>query len=61
MERPQAHHDHSDGHRPGSRHTGYGIIEQVGNRSTVVDFGTISTRGSEMAPRLGKSSPGCAR
>ncbi|HCE40142.1 MAG: crossover junction endodeoxyribonuclease RuvC [Alcanivorax sp.] len=39
---------------PGSRHTGYGIIEQVGNRSTVVDFGTISTRGSEMAPRLGE-------
>jgi len=38
---------------PGSRHTGYGVIEQVGNRTTVIDFGTISTTGAEMAPRLG--------
>lgn len=38
---------------PGSRHTGYGVIEQVGNRTTVIDFGTISTTGADMAPRLG--------
>ncbi|MCH9783259.1 MAG: crossover junction endodeoxyribonuclease RuvC [Gammaproteobacteria bacterium] len=38
---------------PGSRHTGYGVIEQVGNRSRVLAFGTISTSGAEMAPRLG--------
>ncbi len=38
---------------PGSRHTGYGVIEQVGNRSRALAFGTISTRGAEMAPRLG--------
>ncbi|HEX5678401.1 MAG TPA: crossover junction endodeoxyribonuclease RuvC [Alcanivorax sp.] len=38
---------------PGSRHTGYGVIEQVGNRTTVIDFGTISTSGADMAPRLG--------
>lgn len=38
---------------PGSRHTGYGVIEQVGNRTTVIDFGTISTIGADMAPRLG--------
>ncbi|MFP1682689.1 crossover junction endodeoxyribonuclease RuvC [Alloalcanivorax sp. C16-1] len=39
---------------PGSRHTGYGVISQVGNRTTVVDFGTINTTGAEMAPRLGQ-------
>lgn len=39
---------------PGSRHTGYGVIEQIGNRTTVVAFGTISTQGAEMAPRLGE-------
>lgn len=38
---------------PGSRHTGYGVIEQVGNRTSVIAFGTISTSGAEMAPRLG--------
>ena len=38
---------------PGSRHTGYGVIEQVGNRSRALAFGTISTSGAEMAPRLG--------
>ena len=38
---------------PGSRHTGYGVIEQVGNRSRALAFGTISTCGAEMAPRLG--------
>ena len=39
---------------PGSRHTGYGVIEQIGSRTTVIDFGTISTSGAEMAPRLGE-------
>ena len=38
---------------PGSRHTGYGVIEQVGNRSRALAFGTISTSGAEMAPQLG--------
>ena len=38
---------------PGSRRTGYGVIEQVGNRSRALAFGTISTSGAEMAPRLG--------
>lgn len=38
---------------PGSRHTGYGVIEQVGNRSRALAFGTISTSGADMAPRLG--------
>ena len=38
---------------PGSRHTGYGVIEQVGNRSRALAFGTIRTSGAEMAPRLG--------
>ena len=38
---------------PGSRHTGYGVIEQVGNRSRALAFGTNSTSGAEMAPRLG--------
>jgi crossover junction endodeoxyribonuclease RuvC len=39
---------------PGSRHTGYGVIEQIGNRTSVVAFGTINTTGKEMAPRLGE-------
>lgn len=39
---------------PGSRHTGYGVIEQVGQRSSVIAFGTINTNGKEMAPRLGE-------
>ncbi|WP_101676284.1 crossover junction endodeoxyribonuclease RuvC [Alloalcanivorax mobilis] len=39
---------------PGSRHTGYGVIEQVGNRTSVIAFGTINTTGKEMAPRLGQ-------
>ncbi len=38
---------------PGSRHTGYGVIEQVGNRCRALAFGTISTSGADMAPRLG--------
>ncbi|EKF73984.1 endonuclease RuvC [Alcanivorax hongdengensis A-11-3] len=38
---------------PGSRRTGYGLIEQVGNRSRALDFGTISTTHKDMPPRLG--------
>ena len=39
---------------PGSRHTGYGLVEHVGNRSRAVAFGTISTSHKEMPPRLGE-------
>lgn len=39
---------------PGSRHTGYGVIEQQGNRSRALTFGTISTSGEDIAPRLGQ-------
>ena len=37
---------------PGSRHTGYGLVEQVGARLTVVACGTITTSDREMPPRL---------
>ncbi|MED5389287.1 MAG: crossover junction endodeoxyribonuclease RuvC [Pseudomonadota bacterium] len=39
---------------PGSRRTGYGLVEQVGNRSRAVAFGTIATTHKEMPPRLGE-------
>lgn len=39
---------------PGSRITGYGVVEQVGGRYQVVTCGTVETRGAEMAPRLGQ-------
>ncbi|MCG8393908.1 MAG: crossover junction endodeoxyribonuclease RuvC [Pseudomonadales bacterium] len=39
---------------PGSRRTGYGLVEQVGNRSRAVAFGTISTTHKDMPPRLGE-------
>ena len=39
---------------PGSRRTGYGLVEQVGNRSRAVAFGTIATTHKEIPPRLGE-------
>lgn len=39
---------------PGSRHTGYGLIEQVGNRSKAVAYGTLHTTHKDMPPRLGE-------
>ena len=46
---------------PGSRHTGYGLVEHVGNRSRAVAFGTISTTHKEMPPRLGEIFVGIDR
>lgn len=46
---------------PGSRHTGFGVIEQVGQRQRWLTCGTISTTGTEMAPRLGEIYTGLAR
>lgn len=37
---------------PGSRHTGYGLVTQVGARLEMVACGTISTADREMPPRL---------
>jgi len=38
---------------PGSRMTGYGIIEQRGNRLVHIDNGALATRaGDDLAPRL---------
>lgn len=38
---------------PGSRMTGYGIVDSVGNRLLHVDNGVITTRsGDDLAPRL---------
>ena len=39
---------------PGSRRTGYGLVEQVGNRSRAVAFGTITTTHKDIPPRLGE-------
>lgn len=39
---------------PGSRHTGYGIIDHTGQRSTVLGYGTIHTTGTDMPARLGQ-------
>lgn len=39
---------------PGSRHTGYGVIDQQGNRQHLLACGTISTSAGDMAPRLGE-------
>ena len=41
---------------PGSRHTGYGVIEQVGNRSRALAFGTISTSDTSSLGRGGTCS-----
>ncbi|MBT8061234.1 MAG: crossover junction endodeoxyribonuclease RuvC [Xanthomonadales bacterium] len=38
---------------PGSRLTGYGIVDFEGDRSSVVDFGVIKAGGGEFAERLG--------
>jgi crossover junction endodeoxyribonuclease RuvC len=45
---------------PGSRHTGYGVIEQVGNRHRCLACGTISTTHGDMPPRLGEIYTGLA-
>lgn len=45
---------------PGSRHTGYGVIEQVGQRQRWLTCGTISTSHRDMAPRLGEIYTGLA-
>ena len=39
---------------PGSRRTGYGVVDVVGNRSRAVAFGTITTSHKEIQPRLGE-------
>ena len=39
---------------PGSRRTGYGVVDVVGNRSRAVAFGTIATTHKEIPPRLGE-------
>lgn len=39
---------------PGSRRTGYGVVDVVGNRSRAVAFGTIVTSHKEIPPRLGE-------
>ena len=39
---------------PGSRCTGYGVLEQAGGHCHVVTWGTVATSGAEMAPRLGQ-------
>ncbi|BAP13627.1 MAG: crossover junction endodeoxyribonuclease RuvC [Alcanivorax borkumensis] len=39
---------------PGSRRTGYGVVDVVGNRSRAVAFGTITTSHKEIPPRLGE-------
>ena len=39
---------------PGSRFTGYGLIDQVGQTSRMVACGTIATSGDDIAPRLGQ-------
>lgn len=45
---------------PGSRRTGYGVVEQVGNRSRALVYGTIATSHKEMPPRLGDIFSGIA-
>ncbi len=45
---------------PGSRHTGYGVIEQQGNRQWLLACGTISTGQDDMARRLGEIHAGIA-
>lgn len=45
---------------PGSRHTGYGVIDQHGNRQHLLACGTISTREDDMARRLGEIHAGIA-
>jgi crossover junction endodeoxyribonuclease RuvC len=37
---------------PGSRITGYGVIQVMGNRHTYIASGCIRTQGTDMAPRL---------
>ncbi|MDX1501160.1 MAG: crossover junction endodeoxyribonuclease RuvC [Thermoanaerobaculia bacterium] len=38
---------------PGSRHTGYGVVEERGDRLVALDFGRISAgRGSDLPQRL---------
>ncbi|KAF0810237.1 endonuclease RuvC [Alcanivorax sp. S71-1-4] len=39
---------------PGSRFTGYGLIDQVGQKCRFVACGTIATQGDDMAARLGQ-------
>lgn len=45
---------------PGSRHTGWGVIDQQGNREQLLACGTISTTYEDMAPRLGEIYTGIA-
>ena len=37
---------------PGSRMTGYGIVQQTGDKLTYIDAGTIRTDTKEMPERL---------
>ena len=37
---------------PGSRITGYGVIEQKGSKCTYIASGCIRTKGDELAPKL---------
>lgn len=45
---------------PGSRHTGWGVVEQQGNRQQALACGTISTTHDAMPPRLGEIHAGIA-
>lgn len=46
---------------PGSRRTGYGLVEQVGNRSRAVAFGTIATTHKEIPRAWARSLPAFIR
>lgn len=37
---------------PGSHRTGYGIIQQQGNRLTALNYGVVETKADELADRL---------
>src|SRR5699024_12759004 len=46
---------------PGSRMTGYGIIQQTGDKLTYIDAGTIRTDTKEMPERLKRIFNGLTR
>ena len=46
---------------PGSRMTGYGIVQQTGDKLTYIDAGTIRTDTKEMPERLKRIFKGGTR
>lgn len=46
---------------PGSRMTGYGIVQQTGDKLTYIDAGTIRTDTKEMPERLKRIFNGLTR